>query len=352
MHFESPYAFLILLAVPVLIWIRRRQARGGAIRFSSTGNAARTGRSLRQGFSGLPLLLRIFTLVCITIALARPQEGLERVRDINKGIAIEMVVDRSGSMGAELEYKGERMNRLELVKRVFEEFVMGNRRDLPGRPNDLVGMIAFARYPDTVCPLTLAHGALPPFLATVGLVQRRSEDGTAIGDAVALAAARLQTAERTLARQTKGTQKDYEIKSKVIILLTDGENNCGKRHPRQAAELAAKWGIKIHTIGVGGGESVTTIQTPFGNYKVPMGSRVDEGTLKAIAKATGGLYRRANSARSLHAVYREIDRMERSEIESVRFMDYKEKFLPYAAAALALLAVEVILGCTVFRKIP
>jgi len=352
MHYDSPWTFLLLLAIPALLWLRRRRTRSGSVRFSSTAGAARAGSSWRQRFAFVPALLRLLAVICLIVALCRPQEGLERVKDVNKGIAIEMVVDRSGSMGAEMEYQGERLDRLEVVKRVFRDFVLGNRRDLPGRPNDLVGMVAFARYPDTVCPLTLAHGTLPPFLKSVHLVKRRNEDGTAIGDALALAAARLKTAEEALARQTANKGKQYEIKSKVIILLTDGENNCGKRQPRQAAELAGKWGIKVYTIGVGGGESVTTIRTPLGNYKVPIGPGVDTSALESIAEITGGLFRRADSARALHGVYREIDKLERSEIESVRYMDYREKFTPFALAALLMVALEALLACTVLRSIP
>jgi len=354
MRFESPLAFLILLIVPVLIWLRVRRRGQGSIRFSSTRNAGGSGRSLRQHLAALPFMLRLLALTLLTVALARPQQGRERIHDVSKGIAVEMVVDRSGSMAAEMEYEGERLNRLEVVKRVFEQFVLGNKKDLPGRPNDLVGMIAFARYADTVCPLTLAHGALSHFLEKVQLVQRRSEDGTAIGDALALAAARLKTAEETLSRQIseQGREKTYEIKSKIIILLTDGENNCGKRTPLQAAETAREWGIKIYTIAVGGGEAVTTIRTPFGNYKMPGRSRVDERTLRELADETGGIARVAHDAKSLHAVYKEIDKLERSEIESVRYMDYREIFVPLALASAVALLLEVLLRCTVFRRIP
>lgn len=354
MMLASPWAFVLLLLIPVILWLdRRTQRQTGTIHFSTTRNAARAGRSLRQRLAGIPLALRIITLILLSVALARPQRGLERVRDTNKGIAIEMVVDHSGSMSAELEFKGEQINRLEIVKRVFEEFVLGNKHDLKGRPNDLIGMIVFARYPDTICPLTLAHGALPRFLENVQLVQQQSEDGTAIGDAVALAAARLKTAEETLAAQLqdKGNEKEYEIKSKVIILLTDGENNCGRRDPRQAAELAAKWGIKIYTIGVGG-ESVMSIPTLFGPRKMLVGSGIDEDTLRSMAEITGGVYRRADTAEALQAVYREIDELERSEIESVRYMDYREKFVPFALAAFVLLCLEIFLRCIVFRRIP
>jgi len=352
MHFESPMAFLLLMIIPILLWLRRRRVRSGSIRFSSTGNAARAGQSLRQRLSVLPLLLRILTLICLIIALARPQTGREQIREISKGVAIEMTLDRSGSMGAEMEYRGERMNRLEVVKQVFKEFAMGNGRDLPGRPNDLIGMISFARFPDTICPLTLAHGALPLFLESVKLVQTKQEDGTAIGDALALAAARLKTAKEALERQRKESTKTYEIKSKAIILLSDGENNTGKRDPLQAAELAAKWGIKVYTIAIGGGEAVTSIRTPFGVYKVPMGAGVDTDTLKAVAEKTGGFFRKAEDAQSLHEIYQEIDKMEKSEIESIRFVDYKEAFLAFALIGLMLIGCEIVLNATIFRKIP
>ena len=211
-----------------------------------------------------------------------------------------MVVDRSGSMGAEMEYRGKKLNRLEVVKRVFKDFVMGNGKDLSGRPNDLIGMIAFARYADTICPLTLAHGALIPFIDGVKLVKRKEEDGTAIGDGLALAAARLKTIQETLKKQLKKSDNSYEIKSKIIILLSDGENNCGKYTPMQAADLAKKWGIKVYTIAIGGGDAVTSIRTPFGVYKIPLATRVDTTTLERIAKKTRGVFPQAKDAKSLH----------------------------------------------------
>ena len=352
MHLDAPWVLGLVLLVPLLFWLRRSRRSAGAIRFSTVSHATQAGHSLRQRMIVVPWILRLLAILCLIIAMARPQKGLERLREINKGIAIEMVVDRSGSMGAEMEYHGENLSRLDVVKKVFADFVIGGRRGLKGRPNDLIGMIHFARYADTICPLTLAHGALPRFLETVKLVQRREEDGTAIGDAIALAAARLKTAEETLDRQAPVQKKDYEIKSKIIILLTDGENNAGKRHPLEAAKLAAEWGIKIYTIGVGGGESVTAVQTLFGTYKVPMGARIDETALTSIAEATGGVYRQAKDAQALETIYKEIDEMERSEIESVRYVDYKEYFAPFAFAGLFCLLVEVGLTGTVFRRLP
>jgi len=352
MRFESPWAWLASLAVLAVAALLFRRRSRGSLRFSSTRNALRSGHSLRQRLLAVPGILRVLALLLLVTALARPQQGKERVREVSRGVAIEMVLDRSGSMGAEMDFGTERLNRLEVAKRVFDEFVGGNRKGLSGRPNDLVGMISFARYADTVCPLTLAHGALSEFLDTVRLVKRRSEDGTAIGDALALAAARLEKAEETLARQTENEDKKYEIKSKVIILLTDGQNNRGKRTPMQAAALAKEWGIKLYCIGVGGGTSVATIRTPFGEYKVPAGTSVDRGVLAGLAEATGGVFRMAEDADAMRRIYEEIDRLETSEIESVRYLDYRELFTPFALAGLLVLLCEAALASTVFRRIP
>jgi Ca-activated chloride channel family protein len=318
----------------------------------------------------LPLAIRVVALVALVVGLARPQQGTEQVREVSKGIAIEMVVDRSGSMSQEFIYGGSRLNRLEAVKRVFREFVLGNGKDLQGRRNDLIGMVVFARYADTTCPLTLSHGALDRFIDSIQLVTQKNEDGTAIGDGLALAAARLRTAEESLKRaesmRTEETASassdsppvvvdaapDYRIKSKVIILLTDGQNNAGKRSPEEAARLASEWGIKVYAIGIGGRESFATIQTPLGAYKVPAGPGVDEQTLKAVTEATGGAYWLAESADKLREIYKEIDKLERTEIESTSTMDYSEKFAPFVLAALGALLLEQLLRHTLLRKIP
>ena len=341
---------LLLLLVPAVIYWRQRGGARGSVRFPSTADAGRLPRTWRQRLAGLPLAIRVLALVALALALARPQMGVERVRDISRGIAIEMVVDRSSSMAAEVSFWGQQVNRLDVALRLFEEFVKGGRGELAGRPSDLIGLITFARYADTVCPLTLAHDTVIGFLPAIRIVQRESEDGTAIGDAVALAAARLKTAEQVLAEQG-GESPEYEIKSKVIILLTDGENNAGQRTVQEAAELAASWGIKIYPIGIGG-RSSTTIRTPLGTYSVPLGRGIDEEALKILAETTGGLHRVADDAEALRAVYEEIDRLEKSEIQSTRYMDYRELFGPFALAGLGLLMLEVLLGATLFRRIP
>jgi Ca-activated chloride channel family protein len=351
MHFHSPWMFLLLFAIPAVLFLRRLAHKTGTIRFSEVSHAAASGHSLRQRLSNLPLILRVAALVCLVIALARPQTGMEKTRDISEGIAIQMVVDRSGSMGAEMTYQGTQMTRLDVVKKVFLDFALGNGKDLSGRSSDLIGMIAYARYPDTICPLTLAHDTLPMFVDNTKLVSQKPEDGTAIGDALALAAARLETAETALKKQRKEMPNAYKIKSKIIILLTDGQNNTGKRTPMEAAELAAKWGIRVYAIAIGGGES-GMVRTPFGVFQVPGGAETDTSTLKAIAEKTGGVFREAKNADALSEIYKEIDQLEKSEIQTVRYVDYKEGFLPFALLAFGLIIGEILLSCTVFRRLP
>ena len=359
MTFATPWAFLLLLILPVIIYrYMSRSAFGlrpGMLLFSSTRQAAGAGTSLRSRLQHLPFILRLLALILLIIALARPLEGMEKIYDISRGIAIEVVLDRSSSMSAEMIFAGEQLNRLEVAKRVLLEFVQGGNGDLAGRPNDLIGLITFARYADTACPLTLAHGALASFLEPIELVSRKPEDGTAIGDALALAAARLQKAEETIRQQSfvAGAGKpSYEIKSKIIILLTDGEQNAGKRTPQEAAELAKEWNIKIYTIGIGGQESLFRVPTLFGTQVIQRGPGIDKQTLSGLARTTGGIFRMAEDGDALRAVYSEIDNLEKSEIESIRYMDYTEHFAPFALAGLILLALEILLRASYFRRIP
>ncbi|NOX96746.1 MAG: VWA domain-containing protein [Nitrospirae bacterium] len=354
MRFYSPWAFLLLLIIPVILFRYFKKGRTGSIRFPSLESVKQVSPSPIFRFRHLPLFLRLLTLTLLIIGLARPQKGKEIVREFSQGVAIEMVLDHSGSMASEMEYGDQRLNNLEVAKKVFKEFVLGNGRTLKGRPNDLIGMVVFARYADTICPLILDHGALLQFLKNIHIVKIKSEDGTAIGDALALAAARLQTAEEKLKKMTNNPNRSqpFQIKSKVIILLTDGVNNAGKMSPLEAAELARKWGIKIYTIGFGGREGVATIRTPFGDYTVPTGMTLDEETLKAIAKKTGGIYRRATDEKSLRAVYEKIDHLEKSKIESLRYLDYQELFPKFIIAGLFLLLLEILISHTIFRRIP
>lgn len=359
MTFATPWAFLLLLILPIIIYrYFSRSAfgqRSGKILFPTTDRVAAAGPSLRTRLVHLPFWLRIMTLTLLVIALARPLEGMEKIYNISKGVAIQVVIDRSSSMKAEMVFDGEQLNRLEVAKRVFLEFIQGNKRDLEGRPNDLIGLITFARYADTACPLTLAHDALESFVEPIDLVHRKPEDGTAIGDALGLAAARLQKAEETMKEQALSDstrEPSYEIKSKIIILLTDGEQNAGKRSPREAAALAQKWGIKIYAIGIGGEESLVRVPTLFGTQIIQRGPGVDKQTLLELARETDGIFRMAEDGNALREVYREIDALEKSEIESVRYVDYRERFIPFGLAGIMLLTLEILLRTTFLRRVP
>ena len=351
-HFASPLALILLLALPALYYWSHYRRRHAALRFSTLEVARVAGTSRRQQLARFLPVLRFLALALLIIALARYQKGQERVRDLSKGIAIEMVLDRSSSMAEEMTFAGTTLNRLEVVKRVFDEFVQGNDDTLAGRPNDLIGLVTFAGYADTIAPLTLGHDALSNLVEEVQLVQQKSEDGTAVGDALALAAARLKTAEEAQRAVNKNITKDYEIKSKIIILLTDGQSNRGTQSPLEAAELAKEWGIKIYTIGIGNDPTQATRRTPFGMLSLPQQNPLDELTLSELAQVTGAIYRRADSAEALREIYQEIGKLEPSEVESTRYLDYKERFFPFALAGMIALLAEIGLSNTWLRKHP
>ncbi len=340
MTFAFPWAFVALIILPLLLFYRlrgERQEKG--LPCADIGLVQACGPTLRQRLRHLPLILELIALALIIVGVARPQQGTEKIEQINHGIAIEMVVDRSSSMAEDFVFQGKRMNRLEAVKAAFAEFVAGTD-DLVGRPSDLIGLVAFAQYPETICPLTLAHEALQGFLDQLQLVTVREEDGTAIGDGLALAAARLHQAEEKL--QAEGA---YQIKSKVIILLTDGRHNAGSNTPMQAAEMAAKWGITIYVIGIG--ESAQR----GGFFSLLRQGGVDERGLMELAEKTGGKFWLAGNGKALAAIYVEIDQLEKSEIESIQYMDYKEYFSRFIVAALALLVVAALGRWVVWSRV-
>ncbi len=348
MRFAAPGAFL-LLPLMVIYWYYCRRGHR-AIVFSSVGIAPVNIRSVRQRFLGAVGLLELLTWLLIVGAQARPQIGIEKLHEVSRGVAIQMVVDISSSMNLPADSFGKEKRRLEIAKRVFETFIAG-QGDGEGRRNDLIGMISFARYADTLCPLTLGHDALLQFVSELDVESRPVEDGTAIGDALMLAAARLSRAHAGSGLGDEKTHADYEIKSKVIILLTDGENNCGRHMPMEAAALAQKWGIRIHTIGFGDRPETRMVQTPAGEREISINS-ADTEVLALVAQATGGVFRRASDAQSLHAVYQEINAMEKSDIVSIAQMDYGEAFGPMALGALLCLVLQELLAATLLRRLP
>ena len=340
MIFASPYLLLLLLALPVVIvfgYARRRS--NASILYSSTEFLRDIRPSLMYRLRHLLPAMRCIALAAIVVALARPQKGQESIDVSTEGIAIQMVVDISGSMRAEdMHLGGERMNRLEALKRVFKEFIAGGD-GLGGRPSDVIGMVTFARYPDTRCPLTHDHGVLLKLIDETEIVKDRNEDGTAVGEATALAVERI---------------KDAKPKSKVIILLTDGENNAGNADPVQAAGIAKAFGIKIYTIGAGTrGLAPLPVTLPSGETILrQVRVSIDEKTLEKIAETTGGKYFRATDGDSLKSIYREIDEMEKTKTESVKYEDYTELFPYFLFPGLGLLVLEHLLASTRFRRVP
>jgi Ca-activated chloride channel family protein len=363
MQLYSPWVLVLFLLLPVLVYFRLRKKRTAAVKFPSLIDMKNCLVSTRIRLRPLLLIARVICIGFLIVALARPRKGTVLSEISTEGVAIEVVADRSGSMQTEMDYYGQKLNRLEVVKKVLSDFIEGNKKELAGRSSDLVGLVTFARYADTICPLVLSHNVLLEFLKKTEIVRLRSEDGTAIGDAIALAAARLKRCEEEfqqrkteLMQAGEGTAVEqkagFQIKSKVIILLTDGINNAGEQDPLQAAELAKKWDIKIYTVGIGSAQAYTTIQTPLGTYKMPTGQNLDERLLKAIAETTGGFYGRADNAKTLEKIVERIDELEKTEVKSIQYTQYAELFGPWALAALLILVSEMLAGCTVFRKIP
>lgn len=330
MRFEQPWAFVMLVLLPPLLWWWRGQQRA-AVAFPFLAAVPRqiSGRARWRWI--LPAL-RLAALVLLVVAAARPQYGTAEARIRGEGIDIALAVDISGSMLAEdfTKPSGERTNRLEAVKAVVREFVAGRR-------GDRIGLVVFAGRPYTQCPLTLDHGWLLQNLdrVQVGMI----EDGTAIGSALATAAARLQNSS---------------AKSKIIVLLTDGQNNAGKVSPTTAAEAIAQLGIRVYTIGAGTkGLAPFPARDVFGNrvYR-PVPVDIDEATLQAVAERTGGRYFRATDTESLRSIYSEIDRLERTEFEAPRYFAYEEAYPFVILAALALYLTEFALRHTWLRVLP
>lgn len=363
MQLYSPWALLLLLLLPVVAYLVLSKGRNATVRFPSFVDMRPCHISWRQRLRPLLVVARLLCLALLIVALARPRKGTVLSEISTEGVAIEAVVDRSGSMQTEMDF-GEKLNRLEVVKKVLTRFIKGDRNELTGRNSDLVGLVIFARYAETVCPLVLSHNVLLEFLRKTEIVEIKSEDGTAIGDAIALAAARLKKAEEEITQRNAqlaqsgpadsdgDEQADFKIKSKVIILLTDGINNAGEYDPLQAAELAKEWGITIYSIGIGSAQAYTNIQTPLGTYKIPTRQNLDERLLKAIAERTGGFYGRADDAETLQQIVTKINELEKTEVKSIQYAQYSERFGPWTLGALLMLALEILAGCTIFRKIP
>ncbi len=353
-HFASPWVLLLLPLAPLLAWAGAWRRRRASVRFSSRRLMAGVRPSWRVRLLPTLPVLHMLAIASLIAALARPQHGVGEVRTTADSVAIMFVLDRSWSMSEPLD-SGRPTTRIDVVKRLCKEFVSGDNRGLKGRPDDLIGLVTFGRMAETVCPLVRIHETLDTLIDSIELAHPQSIDaGTAIGEGLALAAARLKDAEEELARRNEGeADPGFTIKSKVIVLLTDGGENVTTIPAAQSAQICADWGIKVYAVGIGGGDGLMTIQTPFGPRQVQSGGGAfDERLLSRIAEMTGGLYRSASSEQALNDIYREIDQLEKTEIHSREYTSYEEQFGPWAVAAAGLLLAEMALGSTALRRVP
>lgn len=340
--FANPWLLLLLALVPPLVWWWLRRERP-ALRVPETALLARLPRGRAGWVRGVTAGLRILALTLLILALAGPRIADLRTRIATEGVALQIVVDVSGSM-AEQDYlwDTDALRRIDAVKRVLELFIAGGSgpggETLEGRPDDLIGLVAFASRPETACPLTLSHSALRSVLEKLEPKSGPQESQTNIGDALAWGLHRLESA---------GARR------KVMILLTDGEHNVPPPalKPRQAAQLAAALGVPIHVIDARGERSAAE-PVPEG-VTPPVGEKENAASvLQAVANLTRGRYFAASDARSLLQVCQEIDRLERREIQSFLYRRYYELFPWCGLAALVVLVGVGVLEFTIWRTIP
>jgi Ca-activated chloride channel family protein len=317
MRLADPWLLLLVL-LPLLaaVWLwRRHESLRPRLRFSSLALLGRTARTLRTRLTGLPLALLLLACALVVLALARPQSAWREHKRFTEGIDIMLVIDVSDSMHA-LDFDP---NRLEKAKVVVKDFIKG-------RTDDQIGIVIFARDTFTLCPLTQDYQALTQFIDRIDF-DLLEGNGTAIGMGLANAVNRL---------------KDSKAKSKVVILLTDGENNAGKIDPLSAAEVAKQFGVRLYTIGVGTASGYVDIpvQTPFGTSRQKMPAQLDVAQLTQMAQMTGGQFFHAKDGKSLETIYGQIDKMERIKLEAneTHYFDELAQYLMWPALLLILLA--------------
>ncbi len=331
MTFAYPWILPLLLAVPVIAWLKGRRKEQAAFLYSSI-QLVRGLVGFRRSAAGIILpKLRWLALIALILGLARPQmfEGETIIKA--SGIDIVVAVDLSKSMAAEdFEIEGKRVNRLEIAKGVLEQFIAK-------RPADRIGLVAFAGRAYIASPMTLDHDFLLQNLERLNM--NTIEDGTAIGSGLSASLNRL---------------RDLESKSKIVILMTDGQNNSGKIPPLTAAEAAETLKIKVYTIGVGTrGMAPMPYIDVFGQRRFQMVQvNIDEETLAGIAEKTGGKYFRADDTDKLIEIYDEIDQLEKTDIEMTKYLEYTELFPWFVIPALTLLLLEILLAHTIWRRLP
>ena len=329
MRFASPLFLILLSIIPLLVrdYFRRAKLREASIIFSDIAILKNIRPGIRVKYRHAPMILRMAAIFIFILALARPQAGQKEEEIITEGIDIMLTLDTSGSMKAE-DFAPQ--NRLAAAKDVLREFIKSRR-------NDRIGLVVFSRFSFTQCPLTLDYGTLLELLdkIDIGMI----EDGTAIGTAITNAVNRL---------------RDSNVKSKIIILLTDGVNNAGKIDPLTAANAAKALGIKIYTVGAGKpGGAMYPVEDPiFGKRYVHMDTEIDEELLKKIADETGGIYFRAKDKQGLEEIYKTIGKLEKTKIETKEYANYTELAVFFILPGFILFLLEIVLANTLLRKIP
>ena len=331
-RFLQPEWFWLLGLLPLIMLWRGRRGPVAAVEFSDVGLAREVSRRSKSRVGNVAwIVLPLLAGALMIVGLARPQRGQSRTEVTANGIDIVLGLDVSGSMQAlDFLIDGQRVNRIEVVKSVVGKFI-------DQRPNDRIGLIAFAGSPYLVSPITLDHDWLAQNLERVNI--GTGDDGTAIGSALAASVNRLRTTQ---------------AKSKVVILLTDGMNNTGKISPLAAAEAAKALGVKVYTIGVGvRGKAPIPVRDELGNMHVVMAKvDVDEKTLQTVADLTGGKFYRATDTDSLEKIYAEINRLERTPATVQKFEHYDELYRWAVIPALAILALSFVLQHTRYRRLP
>jgi Ca-activated chloride channel homolog len=332
MNFADPIWFIALLFLGLVFYLRQNKYRS-TILFTDVGSLKEIAAKKTKYISRLVIFIRYLVLILIIVALARPQAVSIERQVSSEGIDILLAVDVSRSMAAE-DFKPN--NRLEVAKETIKEFV-------ENREADRVGLVVFGGDAFTQCPLTLDYSILLNLLGNVELDM--AGDGTAVGMAIATGLNRL---------------KESKSKSKIMILLTDGENNRGQIDPISAAKLAADLGVRIYAIGVGkvGGAPIPYVDPNFGKVymrdysgRVVM-TKIDEVSLKEISSITDGQYFRATDANSLKDIYDQIDQLEKTEIKTKRYRQYEDYFQPILWLIFGLLIFEILLGNIFLVTVP
>jgi len=332
MTFAHPYFLLLLLLLPLVAWLKGRRGQPPAFLYSAVRLVEGLTRARRSRAGAFLAALRWLVLAAFIIALAQPRLMKSATTVKASGVDIVVALDMSGSMISEdFVVRGGRVNRFNMARAVLKQFI-------DQRPNDRIGLVVFAVQAFIATPLTLDHDFLQENLdrLEIGTI---NADQTAIGDALSTALNRL---------------RELKSKSKIVILMTDGQNNAGKVDPLTAAEAAQALGAKVYTVGIGT-RGLAPMPVFMNGQKVgyrQMPVDIDENTLQKIADKTGGKYYRADNAERFQQIYAEIDQLEKTEAVINIFAQFDELFPWLVSFGLALLLVEVALGQTVFRRLP